>query len=81
MGYYRVILFCISKRSKHINLEKYRGKKVKIKDIDGKEWIGFVSGFTDKNNNPEEKDSIDLKINYNIYEIFEDEIKSIKTID
>lgn len=64
-----------------MNLEKYWGKKVKIKDIDGKEWIGFVSGFTDKNNNPEEKDSIDLKIDYSIYEIFEDEIKSIKTID
>lgn len=64
-----------------MNLEKYWGKKVKIKDIDNKEWVGFVSGFTDKNNNPEEKDSIDLKANYSVYEIFEDEIKSIKTID
>ena len=64
-----------------MNLENYWGKKVKIKDIDNKEWVGFVSGFTDKNNNPEEKDSIDLKVDYSIYEIFEDEIKSIKIID
>lgn len=64
-----------------MNLENYWGKKVKIKDIDKKEWVGFVSGFTDKNNNPEGKDSIDLKVDYSIYEIFEDEIKSIKIID
>lgn len=38
-----------------MDLENYWGKKVKIKDIDNKELVGFVSGFTDKNNNPEEK--------------------------
>ena len=64
-----------------MNLENYWGKKVKIIDIDDKEWVGFVSGFTDENNNPEEKASIDLKVDYSIYEIFEDEIKSIKIID
>ncbi len=65
-----------------MDLENYWGKKVRIKDIDNKELVGFVSGSTDKNNNPEEKNSIDLlKVEYSIYEIFEDEIKSIKIID
>lgn len=64
-----------------MKLEDCWGQKVKLIDINNNEWIEIVVGFTVKNNNSEEKDSIDLKIDYNIYEIYEDEMKLIKIID
>lgn len=63
------------------NLRKYWGKSVKLLDIDDDEWIGFVEGYTDSNNNPEEEESIDLRVDNSLIIFFPDEIKSIEILD
>lgn len=63
------------------NLRKYWGKSVKLLDIDDDEWIGFVEGYTDSNNNPEEEESIDLRVDNSLIMFFPDEIKSIEILD
>lgn len=63
------------------NLRKYWGKSVKLLDIDNDEWIGFVEGYTDCNNNPEEEESIDIRVDNSLIVFFPDEIKSIEILD
>lgn len=63
------------------NLRQYWGKSVKLLDIDDDEWIGFVEGYTDSNNNPEEEESIDIRVDNSLIIFFPDEIKSIEILD
>lgn len=63
------------------NLRKYWGKNVSLLDIDDDEWIGFVEGYTDSNNNPEEEESIDIRVDNSLIVFFPDEIKSIEILD
>ena len=35
-----------------VHLIKYWGKSIRLVDVDDVEWIGFVEGYTDSNNNP-----------------------------
>ena len=63
------------------NLRKYWGKNVSLLDIDDDEWIGFVEGYTDSNNNPEEEESIDIRVDNSLIMFFPDEIKSIEVLD
>lgn len=63
------------------NLRKYWGKSVRLLDVDDDEWIGFVEGYTDSNNNPEEEESIDIRVDNSLIVFFPDEIKSIEILD
>lgn len=63
------------------NLRKYWGKNVSLLDIDDDEWTGFVEGYTDSNNNPEEEESIDIRVDNSLIVFFPDEIKSIEILD
>lgn len=63
------------------NLRKYWGKNVSLLDIDDDEWIGFVEGYADSNNNPEEEESIDIRVDNSLIVFFPDEIKSIEILD
>lgn len=64
-----------------MDLSKFLDKKVRIIDIDNCEFIGKVEIFTDKYNDPEEKDNITLYNEKDYISFYEDEIKSIKIID
>ena len=63
------------------NLRRYWGKSVRLLDIDDDEWTGFVVGYTDSNNNPEEEESIDIRVDNSLIMFFPDEIKSIEVLD
>ena len=45
-----------------VHLIDYWGKTIRLLDVDDEEWIGFVEGYTDANNNPEEEESIDVRV-------------------
>lgn len=63
------------------SLRKYWGKRIKLVDIENGERIGFVEGYTDSNNNPEEEESIDIRVGNSLFIFFPDEIKSIEILD
>ena len=63
------------------NLKKYWGKNIRLIDIDNGEWRGFVEGYTDSNNNPEEEESIDVRIGHSLYIFFPCDIKDIEILE
>ena len=64
-----------------INLKDTWGKNVKLISNKNKEYIGFVENYTDKLNDPEEKDNIVIRIKSKPYIFYDDEIKSIEILD
>lgn len=66
-----------------MNLEEYHKKRVKIIDVDDKQWIGYVDLYCQKEDNEENEDSIIVKvdgISEGLTEFMESEIKSISVI-
>lgn len=66
-----------------MELEEYVGKRVKIIDIEDKEFIGKVIGFTQALDNEPEIDEINIKDeNSNrLYGILKTEIKGIEVLN
>lgn len=66
-----------------MDLVDYVGKRIKIIDIDGKEFIGKAIGFSQALDNEPEIDEIDIKNEKDnkLYGIFENEIKSIEILE
>jgi len=64
-----------------IKLYEYVNKKIKVTLEEDEILIGKCLEFTKAVDNDPEIDSIDLKVKKNIYEIYENEIKSIEIID
>lgn len=56
-------------------------KKVKITDIDGKEFIGDIVAMFDKEETYDDEDSIDISVNDVIVGFLQSEIKSIEMIE
>ena len=54
--------------------------KVRIVDIDNQVFVGAVELITDKEDDPEGKNSISLRVGYKLIGINDDEIKSIEII-
>lgn len=68
-------------RIKMINLWDYaNSKKVKITDINGKEFLGNVVAVFDKEETYDDEDSIDISVNGNYIGFFPSEIKKIEDI-
>ncbi|MBS4872263.1 MAG: hypothetical protein KHZ78_05450 [Peptoniphilus sp. oral taxon 375] len=63
-----------------MNLIEYWGEQVILTDVDGTVFEGFCSSYTPAEDNPDEKESIDLKIKGQIYTFFKDEIETIKKL-
>ncbi|MBC8589117.1 hypothetical protein [Paratissierella segnis] len=63
-----------------MNLKEYVERRIKITLNDGQILIGNCIGYTNAIENDPEKDSIDVKVNKYIYEIYIDEINSIEKI-
>lgn len=63
-----------------VHLIDYWGKTIRLLDVDDGEWIGFVEGYTDANNNPEEEESIDVRVGNHLILFFPAEIKSIEVL-
>lgn len=57
------------------------GKKIRVLAIGNVERRGFVEGYTDSNNNPEEEESIDIRIGNSLYILFSSEIKDIEILE
>lgn len=66
-----------------LNLVEYLWKKVKVIDIDGKEWIGKVIDYEYPDENEEEKEAISVDIGEEGWNLglYIDEIKSIEEIN
>lgn len=64
-----------------VHLIDYWGKTIRLLDVDDEEWIGFVEGYTDSNNNPEGEESIDVRVGNHLILFFPDEIKSIDVLE
>ena len=64
-----------------LDLDKLWGKDIKLTDVEGNVWNGFVDGVTDRNNTPDGKDEITLMIGFEYYSFYDDEIKSIEILD
>lgn len=66
-----------------MNLEEYVGKRIRIIDIDEKEFIGKAIGFTQALDNEPEIDEIDIRneSNNRLYGILKTEIKSIEVLE
>ncbi|EGT3685962.1 TPA: hypothetical protein ACMU21_002958 [Clostridioides difficile] len=62
------------------NLINYMSEKVKIIDIDNKEWIGYVKTYTPAIDSDNEINEIGLKQEDCLISFQEDEIKSIEII-
>lgn len=63
------------------HLINYWGKTIRLVDVDDGEWIGFVEGYTDSNNNPEGEESIDVRVGNRLIVFFSDEIKFIDALE
>lgn len=61
-------------------LREYFNKDIRLVDIDGKIWIGFVETYTPKIDSDEEYDEIGLQYNGNLISFTEVEIQSIEII-
>ena len=64
-----------------LDLDKLWGKDIKLTDVEGNVWNGFVDGVTDRNNTPDCKDEITLMIDFRYHSFYDDEIKSIEILD
>ena len=66
-----------------MDLEDYVGKKVRIISINDNEFIGKAEGFTQALDNEPEIASIDIENEKDskLYELYENEIKSIEIIE
>lgn len=64
-----------------LDLDKLWGKDVKLIDVEDNTWRGFVGLVADRNNTPDCKDEITLKIDFEYYSFYDDEIKSIEILD
>ncbi|WP_215508064.1 hypothetical protein [Peptoniphilus sp. EMRHCC_23] len=62
-------------------LINYWGKTIRLVDVDDGEWIGFVEGYADSNNNPEGEESIDVSVGNHLILFFPDEINSIDVLE
>lgn len=69
-------------RIKMINLWDFvNSKKVKIIDINDKEFVGNVVAIFDKEETYDDEDSIDIAVGGNYIGFFPSEIKEIKEIE
>lgn len=60
--------------------EFVNAKKVKITDIDGKEFIGDIVAIFDKEETYDDEDSIDISVNGGIIGFMQSEIKNIEVL-
>ena len=63
-----------------MNLWEYSQKKVKVIDINGKEWIGYCIGYTQDLDNDNNIASITVTTSEGGICFYENEIKSIEEI-
>lgn len=65
------------------NLEEYVGQRVKLIDIENKEFVGKVESFTQASDTDSGVDEIDIKNENNnrLYGILKTEIKSIEVLN
>ena len=63
-----------------IHLKDTWGKNIKLTNTMNNVFVGFVENYTDRLNDPEEKDNIVLRINHKPYIFYEDEIKNIEIL-
>lgn len=66
-----------------MELEDYLGKQIKIITTDKQEFIGKAIGFTQALDNEPEIASIDIRNEEDnrVYELYENEIKSIEVVE
>lgn len=64
-----------------MDIYKNIGQKIRVLAIGNVERRGFVEGYTDSNNNPEEEESIDNRIGHSVYCFFPCDIKDIEILE
>ncbi len=63
-----------------MKLREFFCKNVRLVDVDGKEWIGYVRTFVPAIDTDDDMDWIGLKVGSDLIEFHENEIKEISII-